>query len=259
MPRLAANLSMLFTEAPLLDRFGLAAQAGFMGVEMQFPYGEPAAAIAARLHDTGLEMVMFNLPAGNFAKGERGIACLPGREQEFREGVEQALDYARTLGVRQMNCLAGIAPPNGHRAVRETLVANLGFAAKRLADEGMVLLVEALNTHELPGFYISRTRQALDVIADVGLTNIKLQYDFYHMHLMEGDLAGTLTRQLPRIGHIQIANPPNRHEPGEGELNIDFLLEHLDQLGYAGWVGCEYRPSKGTAASLGWAKRWLAR
>ncbi|MBC7953325.1 MAG: hydroxypyruvate isomerase [Rhodospirillaceae bacterium] len=257
MPRLAANLSMLFTEAPLLDRFGLAAQAGFKGVEMQFPYGEPASAVAERLRAADVQMVMFNLPAGDFAKGERGIACLPGREDEFRDGVDQALNYARALGVRQMNCLAGIAPPSGHRAVRETLVANLRYAAKKLADEGMVLLVEALNTREVPGFYISRTRQALDVIADVGLTNVKLQYDLYHMQLMEGDLAGTLARHLPRIGHIQIANPPNRHEPGEGEVDFHFLLEHMDRLGYDGWVGCEYRPSKGTAASLGWAKTWL--
>lgn len=258
MPRLAANLSMLFTEAPLLERFDLAAQAGFTGVEMQFPYGHPVAAIAERREAAQLDMVMFNLPAGDFAAGERGIACLPGREDEFRQGVEQALDYARVLGVRQLNCLAGIAPPSGHRAVRETLLANLHHAAQRLAEHGITLLIEALNTFEFPGFYISRTRQALELMAEVGLPNVKLQYDLYHMQLMEGNLAATLARHLPRIGHIQIANPPGRHEPGEGELNFDFLLEHLDRLGYAGWVGCEYRPSKGSAASLDWARRWLA-
>jgi len=258
MPRLAANLSMLFTEAPLLDRFNLSSRAGFKGVEVQFPYGESAADIAARLAHTGQTMVMFNLPAGNFAEGERGIACLPGREDEFREGVKQALAYARVLNVTKLNCLAGIAPPSGHRAVRETLVSNLRYAAEKLAEQRITLLIEPLNTFELPGFYISRTRQALDLIADVGLPNVALQYDFYHMQLMEGDLAGTLARHLPRIGHIQISNPPGRHEPGVGELNIEFLLDHLDRLGYQGWVGCEYRPSKGTEASLAWAGRWLA-
>ncbi len=258
MPRLAANLSMLFTEAPVLDRFHLSKRAGFKGVEIQFPYGESAGDIAARLEQTGQTMVMFNLPAGDFAHGERGIACLPGREDEFRQGVARALDYARILGTTKINCLAGIAPPSGHRAVRETLVANLRYAAERLGEQGITLLVEALNTFELPGFYISRTRQALDLIADVGLPNVALQYDFYHMQLMEGDLAGTLTRHLPRIGHIQIANPPGRHEPGVGELDIGYLLAHLDSLGYDGWVGCEYRPSKGTEGSLGWAARWLA-
>lgn len=258
MPRLAANLSMLFTEAPLLDRFALAARAGFRAVEIQFPYDEPAEALAERMAAAGVEMVMFNLPAGRFADGERGIACLPGREEEFRAGVDRALDYARTLGVQRLNCLAGIAPPSGHEQVRRTLVANMRHAAERLAEHGMTLLVEALNTREFPGFYLGRTRQTLDLLAEVDLPNVKLQYDLYHMQIMEGDVAGTLLRHLPRIGHIQVANPPNRHEPGEGELDIHYLLGHLDRLGYDGWVGCEYRPSKGTEASLGWAKRWLA-
>lgn len=259
MPRLAANLSTLFTEAPFLDRFALAAQSGFQAVEAQFPYGVPAGDIAARLKDTGLTMVMFNLPAGDWERHERGLACLPGREEEFREGVREAVATARQLGVRMLNCLVGIAPPAGNRNVRETLVANLGFAATALAAEGMTLLVEAVNTRDVPGFYLSRSRQVLDVIDDVGLPNVALQYDVYHMRMMNEDVAATIGHQLPRIAHIQISDLPGRHEPGSGGIDFAALLPWLDRIGYDGWVGCEYTPRAGTEEGLGWAREWLTK
>ncbi|CAA7611463.1 putative hydroxypyruvate isomerase [Magnetospirillum sp. LM-5] len=258
MPRLAANLSLLFTEQAFLDRFALAAQAGFKAVEVRFPYDVPAAAIRERLDATGLEMVLFNLPAGDWDKSERGLACLPGREDEFRQGVTQALDLAEAWGVRQLNCLLGIAPPTGHRSVRETLIANLSHAAEAAAHRGITILVEPLNSHENPGYYLSRTRQAIEILDDVGLGNLKLLYDVYHQQVSEGDLARTLEKYLARIGHIQIACPPHRSQPGTGEVDIAWLLGHLDRLGYDGWVGCEYTPQGTTLESLGWAKAWLA-
>jgi hydroxypyruvate isomerase len=257
MPRLAANVSMLFTEFSPLDRFQAAAEAGFRAVEMQFPHAPPGD-IAERLTRHQLEMVMFNLPAGDWAAGERGIACLPGREDEFRQGVIAGIAAAQALGVTKLNCLAGIAPPSGHRAIRETLIANLRHAAEALADVGMILLVEPINSYDVPGFYLTRTRQTLDLLEDVGMENVMVQYDAYHMQMMEGDLTRTLERHLDRIGHIQIACPPGRGEPGTGEIDIPYLLGVLDRLGYAGWVGCEYRPVAGTLAGLDWAKPWLA-
>lgn len=257
MPRLAANLSTLFPEAPLLDRFALAADRGFRAVEVQFPYAVPAEAIARRLKECGLEMVMFNLPPGDWEAGERGLACLPGREEDFRAAVARARDYARALGARMVNCLAGVAPPSGNRAVRETLVANLHHAASALAAGGMTLLVEAVNTRDVPGFYLSRTRQVLDVIDDVGLSNIAVQYDVYHMRMMNEDLRATIQAGLPRIAHIQISDAPGRHEPGTGEIDFASLLPWLDEIGYGGWVGCEYTPAAGTGAGLGWAEHWL--
>lgn len=257
MPRLAANLSMLFTEVPFLDRFALAAQAGFKAVECQFPYAFPADVVAERLKTHGLRMVMFNLPAGDWDRGERGLACLPGREDEFRTGISRAVAYARALRVDRLNCLAGIAPPSGHRAVRETLVANLTHAARELGAHGMTLLVEPVNPRDVPGFYLTRSRQTLDLIDDVALPNVALQYDVYHMQVTEGDLAYTLSRIVGRVGHIQIADPPARNEPGTGEVNFDFLLDHLDAIGYGGWVGCEFRPRAGTQSGLAWAGKWL--
>lgn len=258
MPRLAANLSMLFTEAPLEQRFALAAQAGFRAVEMQFPYALPAETLAGALAANGLTMAMFNLPAGDWDEGERGIACLPGREDEFRQGVQQAVALARALGVTRLNCLAGITPPTGHRAVRETLVANLRHAAQVLGEHDMILLVEPLNAHDVPNFYLTRSRQTLDILDDVGLSNVRLQYDVYHMQMMEGDLTRTLERHIRRIGHVQIASPPGRGAPGTGEVDFDYVLGLLDRLGYDGFVGCEYHPGGPTGASLGWARRWLS-
>ena len=257
MPRFAANLSFLFTEVEFLDRFEGAARAGFRGVEYMSPYEWPAEAIADRLRRHGLEQVLFNLPAGDWARGERGIACHPDRVAEFQEGVARAVAYAAALGCRRLNCLAGIAPPDvAPERLRETLVSNLRFAADRLGQADLRLLVEPLNTRDVPGFYLCHTRQALEVIDAVGAENLDLQYDAYHMQVMEGNLAVTLERNLGRIGHVQIADHPGRHEPGTGEIDYGFLLAHLDRIGYQGWVGCEYRPAAGTEAGLGWMTRW---
>lgn len=253
MPRFAANLSMLFTERPFLDRFEPAARAGFEAIECQFPYEHPAAEIAARLRDHGLQAVLHNLPAGDWAAGERGIAGLPGREAEFRTGVARAIGYAQALGVPRLNCLAGLAAPGADPAVlRRTLVANLRWAAEALAREGLVLLLEPINGIDMPGFIVDRPSLGFALLDEVGHPNLQLQYDLYHAQRSEGELAATLARELARIGHVQIADNPGRHEPGSGEIAWGFLFDHLDRLGYAGWIGCEYRPAAGTEAGLGW-------
>ena len=253
MPRFAANLTMLFTEVPFLDRFARAAEAGFEGVEFLFPYDHPAREIRRRLDEHRLYLVLHNLPAGDWAAGERGIACHPDRAAEFRDGVGLALRYARELGVNQLNCLAGKAPAGVPAAqLHETLVANLRYAARRLREENIGLLVEPINTFDIPGFHLCRTRQALDLIEEVGAANLRLQYDVYHAQRMEGELASTLEKELPRIGHVQIADNPGRHEPGTGEINYQFLFRHLDRIGYSGWVGCEYKPAGTTEAGLDW-------
>ena len=258
MPRLAANLSTLFAEVGFMQRFERAARAGFTAVECQFPYEFPSREIAAALDDSGLRMVLHNLPAGDWAAGERGIACHPHRVAEFRAGVDQAMAYAATLGVAQLNCLAGIKPKGIADAdARRTLAENLAFAAARFGAAGIRLLIEPINTFDIPGFLIDRTRQALDLIAEVGSDNLLLQYDIYHMQRMEGDLARTIETNLARIGHLQLADNPGRHEPGTGEINHTFLLDHLDRIGYAGWIGCEYQPATTTEAGLGWAAPYL--
>lgn len=255
MPRFCANLSMLFTEVDFLERFAAAAQAGFSGVEYLFPYDYPAEELKARLDANGLTQVLFNLPAGDWAAGERGIACHPERVEEFRQGVEQAIAYARVLGNTQVNCLAGIRP-QGHdcASVRQTFVDNLRYAADRLEAAGITLVMEMINTRDIPGFYLNNTAQALELRAAVGSANLQLQYDIYHMQIMEGDLARTLEENLAVIRHVQLADNPGRHEPGTGEINYRFLFEHLDRIGYAGWVGCEYKPLTTTEAGLGWLK-----
>jgi hydroxypyruvate isomerase len=255
MPRFAANLSLLFTEHDFLERFGAAARAGFGAVECQFPYDWPCDAVAAARAEAGLPLVLHNLPAGDWGAGERGIACHPERVAEFRDGVGRAIDYARALGCPQLNCLAGIAPAGVEPArVRQTFVDNLRFAAAALADAGLRLLVEPINTFDIPGFYLNRSDQALALIDAVGSDNLFLQFDLYHAQRMEGELAGTLSRHLARIGHIQLADNPGRHEPGSGEIRFPFLFDHLDALGYTGWVGCEYLPAAGTEAGLGWMR-----
>ena len=260
MPRFAANLTMLFGEVPFLDRFEAAARAGFRGVEYPFPYEWPAAELRARLDRHGLVQALHNLPAGDWGKGERGIACLPGRVEEFRAGVARAAEYAAALGCPRVNCLAGIAPAGADPArLRETLVGNLRFAAARLGDAGIRLLVEPINTRDMPGFFLHRTAQALSVLDEVGAPEVGLQYDAYHMQVMEGDLARTLEGCLPRIGHVQIADVPGRHEPGTGEIHYPFLFALLDRLGYAGWVGCEYRPAGTPVGGLGWFAPWRGR
>lgn len=253
MPKFAANLTMLFTELPFLDRFDAACRAGFTGVEYLFPYEFPADALQRRLRHFGLRQVLHNLPAGDWAGGERGIACLPGRERDFRDGVEIAIEYATTLGCTRLNCLAGIAPDDAPASeIEATLVENLRFAEKRLADHGICLLIEPVNTRDIPGFYLSTTAQAHRIIESAGLTNTYIQYDVYHMQIMEGDLARTIAANLDLIRHVQIADNPGRNEPGTGEINYEFLFRHLDAIGYDGWVGCEYKPLGRTAEGLAW-------
>ncbi len=255
MPRFAANLSMLFTEVDFLDRFAAAADAGFSGVEYLFPYDFAAEEIKARLDANKLEQVLFNLPAGDWAKGERGIACHPDRVEEFRAGVDKAIAYAKVLGNKQINCLAGIRPQGADCAsVEKILVENLRYAADKLAGAGIRLVMEAINTRDIPGFYLNNTRQALEIRDKVGSTNLYLQYDIYHMQIMEGDLARTVESNLAAINHVQLADNPGRNEPGTGEINYRFLFEHLDRIGYQGWIGCEYKPATTTAAGLGWMK-----
>lgn len=258
MPRFAANLSMLFTEAPFLDRFAAAAEAGFTAVEYHFPYDFPPAELAQRLTAHGLTQVLFNLPPGDFGTGERGIACLPDRGPEFRDGVGRALAYAKALGCAHVNCLAGIAPAGADlEQLKDTLIANLRFAAAKFEAARIRLLIEPINVYDMPGFYLNRSGQALAILDAVGSDNLKLQYDIYHMQRMEGELAQTIERLLARIGHIQIAGNPGRHEPDQGEINYPFLFALLDGLSYAGWIGCEYWPARTTAEGLGWLKGYL--
>jgi hydroxypyruvate isomerase len=225
-------------------------------VEFQFPYAFEAQEIAQRLKDHGLQAVLHNLPAGDWQAGERGIACHPDRVDEFKAGVAQAMVYAQVLGVPQLNCLAGIAPAGvADNVLRSTLIANLRYAAQELQHAGLKLLIEPINTFDIPGFYVNRTGQALDLLKEVGADNAYIQYDVYHAQRMEGELANTLRTLLPRIAHIQVADNPGRHEPGSGEINFAYLFAHLDRLGYDGWVGCEYRPATTTEAGLAWRER----
>ena len=255
MPKFAANLTMLFNELDFADRFAAAAKAGFKGVEYLFPYDYRKELLAELLARHGLVQVLHNLPAGDWAKGERGIACVADRRNEFRDGVGEAIEYATALDCRQVNCLAGITPcSHAVEEVRETLVANLRFAATELSKAGIRHLIEPVNTRDIPGFYLCRTAQALALIDEVGSDNLFLQYDIYHMQIMEGDLAHTLEANLPRIAHVQLADNPGRNEPGTGEINYPFLFRHLDHIGYGGWIGCEYKPRRATEAGLGWLR-----
>ena len=253
MPRFAANLTMLYTEVPFLERFALAARDGFAAVEFLFPYAHRPEEIRQRLDATGLTLVLHNLPAGNWDAGERGIACLPDRTLEFRDGVAQAVEYARALGVGQLNCLAGKAPPDMSEArLRHTFVENLGYAAAALERADLRLLIEPVNTFDIPGFYLSGTRQAIAILDEVDSPHALLQYDIYHAQRMEGELAATCRRYLPRIGHIQCADNPGRHEPGTGEINYSYLFAEIDRMGYTGWIGCEYKPATSASAGLEW-------
>ena len=253
MPKFAANLTMLFGEMPFLDRFAAAKAAGFSAVEYLFPYEFEKAALREQLQQHGLTQVLHNLPAGNWAAGERGIAILPDRVDEFRDGVAQAIDYAKALDCRQVNCLVGIAPADADQlALNEVLVNNLRFAADALARQRIRLLIEPINTLDIPGFFLNGTRQAVQVLSDVRSENLFIQYDIYHMQVMEGDIARSLQKHLARISHVQLADNPGRNEPGTGEINYPFLFRYLDQIGYRGWVGCEYKPRTTTAEGLGW-------
>jgi hydroxypyruvate isomerase len=258
VPKLAANLTMMFGEVPFLDRFEAAARAGFKGIEYLFPYDHLVLVLKQALREHGLVQVLHNLPAGQWGTGERGIACLPDRVEEFRAGVDRAIEYASALECDRVNCLAGILPPTvSADAALETFTRNLQYAAPRLAAAGIKLLIEPINTRDLPGFFLSHTRQAVDIIEAVGSDNLYLQYDIYHMQIMEGHLAKTIEAHLPRIGHIQLADVPGRHEPGTGEIDYDFLLDFIDRVGYGGWIGCEYMPKESTVAGLGWTKAYL--
>lgn len=253
MPRFAANLTMMFTELPFLERFAAARRAGFEAVEFLFPYAFEAGQLADALGSQRLGLVLHNLPAGDWDAGERGIACHPGRVGEFRTGVERAVVYATALGCPRLNCLAGLLPPDGDAAeARRTLVGNLRHAAAVLADAGITLLLEPVNTRDVPGFFVNRTGQALDIMDEVGSDNLKLQFDIYHTQVMQGDLMPSMEAAFDRIGHLQVADNPGRHEPGTGEINYPYLFGRLDDLGYAGWIGCEYKPRATTEAGLDW-------
>jgi hydroxypyruvate isomerase len=258
MPKFAANLTMMFNEVEFVDRFAAAAKAGFAGVEYLFPYAYPKQQLAECLRQHGLKQVVHNLPAGDWAKGDRGIACLPDRVTEFQDGVGRAIDYATALSCTQVNCLAGIAPQGtAPDELRETFAANLTFAAGKLKAAGIRLLIEPINTRDIPGFYLNRTQQAIDIIAAVDSDNVWLQYDIYHMQIMEGDLAPTMQKHRKQIAHIQLADNPGRNEPGTGEINYPFLFGFIDRLGYDGWIGCEYKPKTTTLDGLGWIRPHL--
>lgn len=252
MVRFSANLSMLFTEFGFLDRFAQAAKAGFKAVETMFPYAWEKEELARKLSENGLQQVLFNLPAGNWEGGERGIACLPGREGEFRDGVAMAIEYAHALKCPLVNCLAGLTPASSLEGARQTLVHNLRFAAESFQKEGIQLLVEPLNNQDIPGFYLCGSRSALELIEEVGHPNLYLQYDVYHMQVMEGNLLRTIGDNLRVIKHIQIADNPGRHEPGTGEINYANIFAFLENNGYGGWIGCEYKPLKTTSEGLDW-------
>lgn len=255
MPQFAANLTLLFNEVPFLERFGKASQAGFKGVEFLFPYAYAAEEIKAKLDEYQLQLVLHNLPPGNVEANERGIACLPDRVKEFRLGVATGIKYAKVLGVKQLNCLAGITPQSiDTKLLRQTLIANLQYAAKEFQAAGLKLLIEPINTFDIPNFYLSRTEQAIAILDEVAAPNAFLQFDIYHAQRMAGELAKTIELYLPRIAHMQLADNPGRNEPGTGEINYCFLFELIDRLQYSGWIGCEYRPLTNTEAGLGWLK-----
>ena len=257
MPKFAANLSMMFNEVDFLDRFKAAADVGFKGVEYLFPYAWPAADLKDRLDDNGLVQALFNMPPGDWDAGERGIASLPGRQSEFQDGVGRALEYADILGCAQIHSMAGIMPADAdEEAYLETYVENLRFAAAACGKAGLRLLIEPINTRDMPGYFMNRSGQALQVIETVGSDFLFLQYDIYHMQIMEGSLATTIEANRDIIRHFQIAAVPGRNEPDGGEINYPFLFRHIDALGYDGWTGLEYKPRAGTVEGLGWAKEY---
>ena len=254
MPNFAANLSFLFQEHDFLDRFEAAQRAGFKGVEYLFPYDLASPReIAARLDDNGLTQVLFNLGQGNWQAGERGITALPGRQDDVRRAVDNALRYADALGCRQLHVMAGLVPEGADaRAYEDTFAGNLAYAAEALGREGIRALIEPLNTIDNPGYLLSTAGQAQQVIERVGSDNLFLQYDFYHRQIMEGSLAAGFAQHRAIIAHIQVSGVPGRHEPDVGEINYPYLFDMLDAAGYDGWIGCEYRPKGGTLEGFGW-------
>ena len=253
MPRFAANLSMMFNEVPFLDRFALAAKAGFKGVEFLFPYEHPAAEIAARLKDNGLQQVLFNAPAGDFAKGERGMAAIPGKQAAFRDSIKLALEYATTLACPRLHIMAGLKPEGvAHDTLTAVYGANLAYAAEECAKLGVKPIIEPINHRDIPGFILNTTDQAAAIIAAVGPEKLGMQFDLYHCQITEGDVVKRVEKHLPLIAHMQVADTPGRHEPGTGEVNWPFVFKTIDALGFRGWIGCEYRPAGETLAGLSW-------
>ncbi|MBN3728228.1 2-oxo-tetronate isomerase [Burkholderia sp. Ac-20379] len=258
MPRFAANLSMMYTEHPFLERFAAAARDGFKAVEYLFPYEFDAAELKARLADAGLVQALFNAPPGDWAAGERGFAALPGREEEFRRAVGTALDYTRTIGNDKLHVMAGLVPAGADRARhRDTYVRNLAYAAEAARAAGLLVVIEPINTRDMPGYFLNRQDDAQAICREVGAPNLRVQFDCYHCQIVEGDVTMTLRRDFAGVGHIQIAGVPDRHEPDLGELNYPYLFEQIDALGYDGWIGCEYRPKAGTSDGLGWLRPYL--
>ncbi|NKK81187.1 2-oxo-tetronate isomerase [Rhizobium leguminosarum] len=258
MPKFSANLSFLYQDLPFLDRFTAAAKDGFGALEYLGPYAEPKEKVAEALEASGLKQALFNVPSGDWAGGERGIACLPDRVEEFRNGVALALDYAAALDCPQVNVISGLVPKGADlQTLENVLVDNLKYATKRCADAGVRLLIEPINLRDIPGFFLSTTAHAERILDRVSFDNLYIQYDFYHMQIMQGDLIPTFTRLKEKIAHVQIADNPGRNEPGTGEINYGFILSELDRLGYDGWVGCEYKPTSGTSEGLGWMKPYL--
>ena len=257
MPRLCANLSMMFNEVPFLDRFEAAAKAGFAGVEFLFPFEHPAADIRARLDGAGLQQVLFNGPPGDWAGGERGTASLPGRQQEFRDGIRRALDYAGVLGNTLLHVMAGIPPADLRPGVAAaTYVANLAWAAEHASAQGVTVIIEPINHRDMPGFFLNTMSQGAAVVEAIGRERIGLQFDIYHCQTTEGDVTKRMAALMHLIAHMQIADVPARNEPGTGEIGWPFVFAEIDRLGYAGWVGCEYRPVGDTLAGLQWRKTY---
>jgi hydroxypyruvate isomerase len=256
MPKFAANLSMMFNEVPFADRFAAAAAAGFNAVEFLFPYEFEPDVLKEKMDEAGLRIVLFNLPPGNWAAGERGIASIPGREDEFRAGVDTALRYALPLGVPRLHAMAGIPPAGADSArCRATLAGNLRYAAEKTAPHGITLLLEAINNRDIPGFFVNTQAQSASICEEVNAPNVRMQMDCYHMQVMEGDVATKLRKYADRCGHIQIAGAPERNEPDTGELRYEYIFQLLDEIGYDGWLGCEYRPKTKTVDGLGWFQR----
>lgn len=258
MPRFAANLSMMYTEVPFLERFGACAADGFRAVEFLFPYEHPAQVIRDELDRHGLQQVLFNAPPGSFEAGERGIAGLPGRRDEFQQGIAQAIEYAKVLGCPRVHVMAGLLKRESEfTAQRELYVDNLGWAARKLGDAGLTMLIEPINTRDIPGYLLNTQADAHAIVERIGASNLKVQMDLYHCQIVEGDVAMKIRKHLSGVGHIQIAGVPQRHEPDIGELNYPYLFELLDELGYGGWIGCEYRPKGRTSDGLGWLRPYL--
>lgn len=258
MPKLAANTSMMYQEHAFLERFDAAAKDGFKGVEFLFPYEVPAVQIKQRLDAAGLTLALFNGPPGSWLGGERGIASIPGREAEFKQSIATALDYASVLGNKRLHVMAGLIKPEQDRVRhREAYLKSLEHAAKEAASLGVTVVIEPINTRDIPGFFLNRQDEAHAICAEVGASNLKVQFDLYHCQIVEGDLAMTMKKYIAGIGHMQIAGVPERQEPDIGEINYPYLLRLMDELGYDGWVGCEYRPRGKTSLGLGWASRWL--